>query len=79
MNRLIKVIKQSRRTLPGEKKQISAVTAKTDNQVRREIVQTVTSWIEERRAAVSGQRQAPTTEPTVPSASSGPLAAESNA
>lgn len=50
MNKSIKIIKQSRRTLPGETQQVPANTAKTENQVQREIARTVTSWIEERRA-----------------------------
>lgn len=50
MKTSIKIIKQSRRTPPGETQQIPANSAKTENQVRREIAQTVTSWIEERRA-----------------------------
>lgn len=52
MNKSIKIIKQSRRTLPGETQRVPTNTAKTENQLQREIAQTVTSWIEERRAVV---------------------------
>jgi hypothetical protein len=80
MNKSIKLIKQGGRTLPGETKQASAVTAKTDNQVRREIVETVTTWIKERRAIESEQRQASLYKPSVTGASPClPAAAESNA
>jgi hypothetical protein len=56
MNKSIKIIKHSQRTIPYETQRFSAVTAKTENQVRREIAQTVTSWIEERRAVESAQK-----------------------
>ena len=57
MKKPIKIIKRGRRTLDAETPPASAAAKKTENQVRREIVQTVTEWIEDRRAGEFAQRQ----------------------
>jgi hypothetical protein len=57
MKKSIKIVKRGRRALSDEAQQVSTVTAKTENQVRREIAQKVSSWIEERRTVESVQRR----------------------
>jgi hypothetical protein len=57
MKKSIKIVKRGRRALSDGAQQVSTVTAKTENQVRREIAQKVTSWIEERRTGESVQRR----------------------
>ena len=53
METSIKIIKRKERELCQEDQQLSVVVNKTDNQLRRELAETVASWIEERRTQVS--------------------------
>ena len=55
METSIKIIKRKERELSAEDQQ-SIGGCKTDNQMRRELAQTVASWIEERRTQVSCKR-----------------------
>ena len=52
METSIKIIKRKERELSAEDQQLSAGVCKTDNQLRRELAQTVALWIEERRTQV---------------------------
>jgi hypothetical protein len=56
METSIKIIKRKERELSAEDQQLSIGGCKTDNQMRRELAQTVASWIEERRTQVSCKR-----------------------
>ena len=53
METSIKIIKRKERELCPEGEQLSAGVTKTDNQLRRELAETVASWIAERRTQVS--------------------------
>ena len=53
METFIKIIKRKQRELSAEDQQPSIDVCKTDNQLRRELAQTVASWIEERRTQAS--------------------------
>ena len=45
-DRAIKIIKRQNREAVAEKLELSA---KTENQIRREMLNTITSWVEQRR------------------------------
>jgi hypothetical protein len=48
-DRTIKIIKREQRTVVEEEK--AEPCAKTENQIRREILNTITSWVEHQRDA----------------------------
>jgi hypothetical protein len=56
MKKSIKVIKREQRGFPLEPDPVPAGDSKTDNQLRRHIAQTVSSWIEERRDQLANNR-----------------------
>jgi hypothetical protein len=53
METSIKIIKRKERELCLEDQQLSVGVSKTDIQLRRELAETVASWIEERRTQVT--------------------------
>jgi hypothetical protein len=54
-NKFIKIIKREHRTAPEEKRNQAGSGLKTEKQIRREILNTITSWIEYQREARRGR------------------------
>jgi hypothetical protein len=58
-NKPIKIIKRKQRELPVKPRgPLAHVELKTENQTRRELIRTVTSWIEERKGTKKELRSA---------------------
>ena len=47
--RAIKIIKRENRTVVGEECDLVEPSLKTENEIRREILNTITSWVEQQR------------------------------